>query len=277
MTTPSSDDLAFRAFEQSGWNTTADKYDQTFGGVTPAFCESLLDGAGVKAGMRVLDIATGPGYVAGAAANRGADAIGIDFAPNMVAEARKLNPKAAFQEGDAEDLPFPDESFDAVVISFGMLHFSRPEVALAEVGRVLRPGGHLAFTVWGNPQEGAAALGILLRAIETHGTMDVGLPSGPPMFRFSDHGETRKTLLDAGFVDPQITDLPHTWEFSNYDGLFECYREAGVRAGELLRSQDPAATERIIEFVRQELKPCERDGIIGVPMGAVLASAKKPA
>ena len=106
--------------------------------------------------------------------------------------------------------------------------------------------------------------------------MDVGLPSGPPLFRFSDHNETRTTLLDTGFVDPQITDLPHTWELSSYDVLFESFRDAGVRAGALLRSQDQAATERIIEFIRDELKPYERDGIIGVPLGAVLASAKKP-
>ena len=278
MATPSSEELeAFRAFEQSGWNTAANKYDRFFGGVTPVFCETLLDGAGVNAGMRVLDIATGPGYVAGAAANRGADAVGIDFAPNMVAEARKLNPKAAFQEGDAEDLSFPDESFDAVVISFGMLHFSRPEAVLAEVLRVLRPGGSLAFTVWGKPQEGAAGFGILLRAIETHGTMDVGLPPGPPLFRFSDHNEARKALLDAGFVNPLITDLPHTWELSGYEILIDTFREAGVRAGEILRSQDQEAQKGITEFVRNELKSYERDGIIGVPMGAVLSCARKPA
>ena len=277
MTTPSSEDLeSFRAFEQSGWNTTAAKYDEFFGGVTPVFCEALLDAAGVISDMRVLDIATGPGYVAGAAANRGADAVGIDFAPNMVAEARKLNPKAAFQEGDAEDLHFPDASFDAVVISFGMLHFSRPEAVLAEVLRVLQPGGSIAFTVWGKPQGGAAGLGILLRAIETHGSMDVGLPPGPPLFRFSDHNESRKTLLDAGFVDPLITDLPHTWELSSYDVLIDSFREAGVRAGELLRSQNQEALERIVGFVRDELKSYDREGIIGVPMGAVLASAKKP-
>jgi len=163
-----------------------------------------------------------------------------------------------------------------VVTNFGMLHFSRPEVVLAEVLRVLRPGGSLAFTVWGDPQEAAAGLGILLRAVETHGIMDVGLPTGPPMFRFSDHDETRKTLLDAGFADLEITDLPHLGEISSYDVLFDSLRDAGVRAGELLRSQNQEALERIVGFVRDELKSYDREGIIGVPMGAVLASVKKP-
>jgi ubiquinone/menaquinone biosynthesis C-methylase UbiE len=277
MATPASfDPKPFRDFEQAGWNTTADKYDRSLGSVTSAFSESLLDAAGVQKGTRVLDVATGPGYVASAAATRGAEAIGLDFAPNMVAEARRLHPHVTFQEGDAEALPFPGENFDAVVISFGMLHVSRPELVLAEVGRVLRPGGRLAFTVWGNPHGTAAALGILLRAVETHGTMDVGLPPGPPMFRFSDHNETRRALLEAGFESPHVKDLPYAWKLPNPDALLQYFIDAGVRAGELLRLQSPATFEAIKAFVRNEVTSYKRGGVIAVPMGAVLASAVKP-
>jgi len=269
------DPKPFRDFEQAGWNATAHKYDQHFGTITPEFRAALLDAAGVKEGLRVLDIATGPGYVAGAAAARGADAIGVDFAPNMVTEARKRHPQAMFQEGDAEDLPFPDETFDAVVSSFGMLHVSRAEVVLMEVQRVLRPGGRFAFTVWGKPNETVIATGILLRAIETHGTTDVGFPPGPPMFRFSDHDEARKTLLGAGFVDPQVTDLPCLWNLDSPDALIQTFAEAGVRAGELLRLQTPEAIEAIKTFVHREVSFYEQEGVFRVPMGAVLASAVK--
>jgi ubiquinone/menaquinone biosynthesis C-methylase UbiE len=78
------------------------KYDHHFGNLTPGFCASLLNAARVQKAMRVLDLATGPGYVAGAAAQHGAEVIGVDFAPNMVAEARTLHPQATFQEADAE-------------------------------------------------------------------------------------------------------------------------------------------------------------------------------
>jgi SAM-dependent methyltransferase len=278
MTTPESfDPKPFRDFEQSGWNATAQKYNAHFGNITPGFSAALLDAAGVQQGTRVLDIATGPGYVAGAAAQRGAEAIGVAFAPNMVIEARKLHPHATFQEGDAEELPFPDGSFNAVVISFGMLHVSRPEVVLVEVRRVLRPGGRLAFTVWGNPQTAAAGLGILLRAVETYGTTDVGLPAGPPLFRFSDHQETRRVLLEAGFVDPQVIDLPYTWALPSPEALLQAFIEAGVRAGELLRLQTPAALEAIKAFVHKEVTAYEQGGVIRLPMGAVLASAMTPA
>jgi SAM-dependent methyltransferase len=275
-TLSSFDPKPFRDFEQTGWNTTADKYDGTLGSATAAFSAALLAVAGVQRGTRVLDVATGPGYVAGAAATRGAAAIGLDFAPNMVAEARRLHPHVTFQEGDAEALPFPGEHFDAVVINFGMLHVSRPEVALAEARRVLRPGGRFAFTVWGNPHGTAAALGILLRAVETHGTTDVGLPLGPPMSRFSDHDETRRTLLRAGLESPHVVDVPYTWRLPHPDALLQYFIDAGVRAGELLRLQTPAAFQSIKAFVRNEVTHYEQQGVIALPMGAVLASAVKP-
>jgi SAM-dependent methyltransferase len=276
MTTPALNPNAFRDFEQASWNATAGEYDRSLGTVTTAFSELLLDAAGVQKGTRVLDVATGPGYVAAAAAARGAVAVGVDFAPNMIVEARKLHPQATFQEGDAEALPFPSGSFDAVAISFGMLHFSRPELVLAEVRRVLQPGRRLAFTVWGNPHGTAAALGILLRAVETHGTMDVGLPPGPPLFRFTDHNETRRVLQEAGLVASEVRDVPHNWRLPNPDALLEYFIDAGVRAGELLRRQTPAAFRAIKASVHNEVMAYVRDGIIAVPMGAVLATATKP-
>ncbi len=65
----------------------------------------------------------------------------------------------------------PSRSFDEVVAKSEMLHNSKQEVVLAKVLRVVRPGGRLAYTVWGDPQDAAAGLGILLRAVETHGIL----------------------------------------------------------------------------------------------------------
>src|SRR5262249_56363460 len=103
----------------------------------------------------VLDVATGPGYVAAAAVRRGASVVAVDFSEAMLAEARRHHPAIDFRSGDAEALPFPDASFDAVVMSFGLLHLARPDQALAEAHRVLRPRGRLAFTVWDRPEQAA--------------------------------------------------------------------------------------------------------------------------
>src|SRR6185295_4166767 len=134
------DPAAFRTFEHQGWQEVASRYHDGFAAVTTQAVAPLLDAAHVSAGTRVLDVACGPGYVAGAAAARGAVATGIDFSSEMVEEARGRYAGVAFQEGDAEELSLPDSTFDAVVVNFGMLHLGRPEQALREAHRVLRSG-----------------------------------------------------------------------------------------------------------------------------------------
>ena len=107
------DPTAFRDFEFAGWQKVANRYHDTFAGVTVQCIPLLLDAAGVRKGTRVLDIASGPGYAASAAAARGAQVIGIDFSSEMVSEARLRNPAVEFREGDAEALDFSDATFDA--------------------------------------------------------------------------------------------------------------------------------------------------------------------
>src|SRR5262245_40288521 len=155
------DPVSFRQFEHRGWQKIPQQYHQAFGELTTQSIEPLLDAAAVKKGTKVLDIGTGPGYVAAAAAKRGATVIGIDFSATMIAEAQKRNPDVKFREGDAEQLPFDNDLFDAAVVNFGILHLARPDQALAEACRVLRPGGRFGFTVWAKPEE-AAGFGIVL-------------------------------------------------------------------------------------------------------------------
>src|SRR5262249_22676865 len=144
---------AFHDFEQAGWQRAAEHYPDAFGSLTSQAAGPLLDAVRAGPGVRILDVATGPGYVAGAAAARGAGVVSIDFSPAMLERARRDHPHVHFREGDAESLPFPDRRFDAVVISFALLHLARPDMALAEARRVLAPGGRLAITVWAGPDE----------------------------------------------------------------------------------------------------------------------------
>jgi 2-polyprenyl-3-methyl-5-hydroxy-6-metoxy-1,4-benzoquinol methylase len=84
----------FKAFEAAGWSRRASTYGRVIGAITARFVEPLLDAAGVGPGMRVLDVATGPGHVAGAAAARGAEPVGVDIAEGMLAVARDQRPGA---------------------------------------------------------------------------------------------------------------------------------------------------------------------------------------
>ncbi|HYS57611.1 MAG TPA: class I SAM-dependent methyltransferase, partial [Burkholderiales bacterium] len=172
------DPAAFRALEHAGWQGAARRYDDAFGSLTRQAVDPLLDSAEVRSGARTLDVASGPGYAAAGAAARGARVAALDFSSAMVELARSQNPETEFREGDAEALPFPEGSFDAVVMNFGMLHLAQPERAVTEAFRVLRAGGRFAFTVWAKPEE-AVGFGIVLDAIRKHGNPDVPLPPGP--------------------------------------------------------------------------------------------------
>ena len=114
--------------------------------------EQLCETADLQAGWRVLDVATGSGNAALAAARRGCDAVGVDYVPALLergrvrAEAEHL--PVEFLAGDAEQLPFPAASFDAVLSIYGVMFAPHHQLAAAELARVCRPGGRIALACW---------------------------------------------------------------------------------------------------------------------------------
>ena len=272
---PSIDANAFHDFEHAGWERAAEHYADAFGALTRQTAEPLLDAVSARAGTRVLDVACGPGFIAAAAARRGADVVGLDFSPAMIAHAQRAQPSITFREGDAEALPFDPASFDAVVMNFGLLHLARPDQAIADARRVLKPGGRYGFTIWAAPEE-AVGFGMVLKAVEAFGRVDVGLPEGPPFFRFSSAAECQRVMDLAGFTDIQVRTLPLTWVLSSPDAVFDATARGGVRTAAVLRAQTPEALERIRLAVRQSVERYASSDRFELPMPAVLASATKP-
>lgn len=137
----------FKAAQREGWALFAPL--ETF--TTPP-AASLVRFAGIRAAERVLDVACGTGVVAVTAARAGASVRGLDLSPVLLEHARRNAALAEvaieFTEGDVEALPFDDASFDVVVSQFGHMFAPRPEVAIGEMLRVLRPGGRIAFSTW---------------------------------------------------------------------------------------------------------------------------------
>src|SRR6516162_9400702 len=272
---PGTTRASFHDFEQAGWERAAEYYGDAFGSLTEQTIKPLLEAAGVTSGTRVLDVATGPGSVAAAAAALGASPVGIDFSPQMVALAREQHPSLVFEEGDAEALEFADARFDAVSINFGVLHLARPDTALSEAHRVLVPGGRCAFTVWAKP-EISVGFGIVLRAIERLGRMDVPLPEGPPFFRFSDSDESLRSMLAAGFVDPRVEQIPLVWKLPSASALYDAFANGAVRTAALLRAQNEDALVDIHTTIVEEASAYRHGEIVELPMAAVLTSAAKP-
>lgn len=112
----------------------------------------LVKFAGVRSGQRVLDVGCGTGVVALTAARLGAKVTGLDLTPEPLDRARENSSlgdlRIDWHEGDAEELPFEDSAFDVVLSQFGHMFAPRPDVALAEMLRVLKPGGTVAFSTW---------------------------------------------------------------------------------------------------------------------------------
>ncbi len=267
---------AFKAFEHKGWESVALPYRDAFSSLTTQSIGPLLDAVAAGPGVRLLDVACGPGDAAAEAVKRGANTTGMDFAAAMVEEAGRLQPGVEFRTGDAEDLPFDDAVFDAVVINFGVLHFARPDRAIAEAHRVLRPGGRLAFTAWAPPEQ-CEGFAIVLNAIEAHGRMDVVLPEGPPFFRFADHDECRRVLSATGFSHAAVRELPMRWRLPAPEALLDAFLEGGVRTRGLLLAQTPEALAAIRVAARREAARHARGEGVEFAMPAVLASGVKAA
>src|SRR5436853_2008522 len=165
---------AFTKFEHEGWERVANKYDSVWSSSTRQFIPPLLDAAKVSGKMSILDVGCGPGYVSAAAAERGASPIGLDFSKEMIAIAKRMFPRIEFREGDAQNLPFGDRTFDRVVASFALLHLANPERAMTEAARVLKPGGRFGLTTWAKISENPFSK-LMDDAIQAHANLDVDL------------------------------------------------------------------------------------------------------
>jgi SAM-dependent methyltransferase len=267
---------AFDAFEAAGWEERAAGYDHFFGGVTGRFVGPLLDAAVVGMGTRMLDLASGPGYVAAEGAERGASVVGVDVAPAMVALAARLHPGLDFRRGDAHELPFDDGSFDAVVGNFLILHLGRPEQAMAGFVRVLRPGGRLALTVWDLPER-ARLLGVFLDAVaEAGATPPDDLPTGPDVFRFSVEEEFARLMRENGLEQCAVTTIAFTHRVAGADELWHGFLAGSLRVSALVVRQPEATQRRIRDCFDRLVRDYQSKRGLEIPVSAKVASGRKP-
>ena len=267
---------AFNTFEAAGWEEKAGAYEEAFGSLTGQTIESLLDAAAVGTGTRVLDVATGPGHVAGHASRRGALAVGVDIAQAMVELARELHPGLDFRQADAQALPFEDACFDAVVGNFAILHLGRPEHAVAEFVRTLTPGGTLALTVWDLPVR-MRVTGVLVDAVaEVGATPPEDLPAGPDFFRFSVDDEFDALLRDGGLEERRLETIVFTHDMRTADELWDGLTGATVRMSSLVMAQPEETRQRIREAFDRRMEEYRTADGFELPVSVKLASGRKP-
>lgn len=266
---------AFNAFERSMWEQRATGYADSFEALTGVTIEPMLDAVGAHTGTDLLDIGTGPGFVAAAAVARGAAVTGIDVADAMVEIASARVPGGRFRSGSAEALPLPDAAFDAVVGNFVLLHLGHPDRAVEEARRVLRAGGRCAFSVWEAP-EANPALGVFHTAVGRAGVQPpADVPTGPSMFGFGNHDEFASLLRDAGFAAVTVARCTGSLRVDPAE-WWEATLCSTPRTGSLIGRQTPEVQAEIRDHYDGLVAPYADGAEVVLPVAAVLASGAAP-
>ena len=207
------------------WGAGGERYDQVSRGIADAIEHAVL-ALDPQAGERILDIATGTGWAARSIAARGASVTGIDLGAEVIDAAKALSNGADidFRVGDAEALDFPDNHFDAVISTFGVMFARDPEAVASELARVVKPGGRVSLANWAvggsvhemfklmrsykpaedNPAPSPFEWGKTARVIELLGEQfELEFEVGTSFFR-PESGETAWATFSVGF-GPVVT------------------------------------------------------------------------
>ena len=204
---------------------------------------AIVKAASVRPGMRVLDIACGTGEPAISIAELltgSGDVVGVDISPAPLkiaaerATQRSLS-NVIFQQADAHELPFPDNSFDCITSRLGVMFFSDLPRALSEMHRVLKPAGRAILLVWGPIDQPYfhTTIGTVLRLLPGVVTPE----SGRKMFALGDEGVLSQALLQAGFsqVKEELVTVPWTW-LGTPEEVWEYFQDVTVPFASLIQS-----------------------------------------
>jgi ubiquinone/menaquinone biosynthesis C-methylase UbiE len=215
LTTP--DLVAVKAKQQQTW---ASGDFHVIAALIQPTAERLVDSADLHAGMRVLDVATGSGNAAIAAARLGCVVEGVDYVPALLERGRVRAAAEGYDirlvEGDAEALPYADGEFDAVTTIFGSMFAPDHHRAAAELVRVTRPGGTIAVASW-TPE---GFIGQLLKTVGRHVPPPAGV-SSPILWGTESH---LREIFGGGISSLSVAERTFTWRFRSMQELVDTFR-----------------------------------------------------
>jgi ubiquinone/menaquinone biosynthesis C-methylase UbiE len=261
-----------------GWREHADDADERGTAAT----EQLLDLAGLRPGDRVLELACGPGGAGLAAAARvgsSGEVVLTDVVPEMTAiaaeraRARRLtNVRTAVL--DLEEIDAPDESYDVVLCREGLMFATEPAQAVAEMRRVLRPGGRLALAVWG-PRERNPWLGLVFDAL----TAQLGMPFPPPgvpgPFALGDANLLRALLSEPPMADVIVTECSVPLHAIDFDHWWTRTRALAGPLSMVVASLPHDVHAQLLDRLRDAVAPYETSDGLDLPGLSLLTVARR--
>lgn len=236
----------------------------------------LIEVARPQDGERILDLACGTGIVARRLAQRfngHADIVGLDLSPDMLEVAgemsRRENLVIKLHQGRAEELPFPSASFDLVMCQFSLMFLADRKGALAEVRRVLAPGGRIALSVFQSLDRHPFYQG-LDRAIHSR----LGASGVKDIFALGDRQELQRLLTDAGFDDLSIESETMVARFPDPDAFLAGEIDVDTASIPSMQSMDAQERAALVSAISGEmeapLREVTRDGHVVLPFHALL-------
>ena len=227
----------------------AESYDRLMGRYLPSLAPAFADAAGIRGGMRLLDVGCGPGGLTRELAVRtGAGQVAaIDPSPPFAAACRERNPGVDVRQGVAEDLPFASATFDAALASLVVGFMTDPVRGLSEMARVTKPGGTVAACFW-DPGR-MPALGIFWAAAASVDPAVTGELRRPGAAA----GELAALLTEAGLLEVRQGVIGARAEYTGFEDWWSPYTLGVGPAGVYYRSLDAAQREAVRAECRQLL------------------------
>jgi ubiquinone/menaquinone biosynthesis C-methylase UbiE len=273
-------DEYYREYTRTTWNESAEAYVGLMKNLEP-FRSDLVARLAPQSGEKILDMGTGPGEPAITIARQvgpSGHVTGIDLSENMVsiaqrvATARGVN-NADFRTMDCGKLQFPDETYDAVVSSFGFQIFTDPEAAAKEARRVLRPGGRITVSVWSTGDKVPWIHAIMAPMLEHAEPDETGYLPTP--YETGGPGEMVAFLKSAGFQEALEQRRRYFLQFDDEDAYLQAILKATPIGHSL--SEEPAETqEEVLRKTRQNLVMWKTPEGLSIPGEGVIVSAHKP-
>ncbi|HEX6130179.1 MAG TPA: methyltransferase domain-containing protein [Actinomycetota bacterium] len=205
------------------WRTfdgVAEEYERIHAPRLADPARDLVAAAEIAAGELVLDVGTGTGVVAQAAVDAGARAVGVDESVDMLAVARRERPRVALAAATAIDLPFRDGTFDVVLGGFVLASFAKVDTALFDLLRVVRTGGRVAFSVWGDGQQDAfqdAWEELVTTVVPPRMLVSAADEATPGRERFARREALQEVLYDAGLRNVRLEPRRYRWTYARDD------------------------------------------------------------